>query len=319
MKPWIFTVAVCLAISAAANGQPATSDARIETLIRKLGSVSFAQREQARLELEAIGTPALELLRRAKKGGDAESNKRVAELIGRFEMQILTQQILAPKEMNLNLKNVGVLQAIADLAGQSGYPVQFQGDATTFIDKKITLEGKMTFWVAVDKLCDQAGLMERIEVAEQPYAPAPNIWKGKKGGFRAINQFPPPQAAPAGPIVLVNRGNEKSRFSYAGAVKTEVRFTPYKGTNDLLMTFIVRAEPRLLNSMVLGRPTNVKALDEKNRTLQTSLEFPLSAEMKQVMDQMAELGTSVPYGVGQTHRHITEIRLTDGAEGSQTA
>ncbi len=54
-----------------------TQDERIDRLIRQLGSESFAQREQAGKELEAIGTPALDALRKAAATStDAEVRRR---------------------------------------------------------------------------------------------------------------------------------------------------------------------------------------------------------------------------------------------------
>src|SRR5438105_3573030 len=95
---------LCLAIGTLASGQtPNADDARIDALVRKLGSASFVQREQARKDLEAIGTPALERLRLAGKSADAETNRRIGALVRLFEEQVLTRQILAPKELDLNL------------------------------------------------------------------------------------------------------------------------------------------------------------------------------------------------------------------------
>src|SRR5262249_28037289 len=153
-----------------------------------------------RKELEAIGTPALEPLRRMNKTADVEVNRRIADLIRRLEEQILTRQILAPKEVHVKLNGVGVQQAIAELASLSGYPIQFQGDATKFADKKITLDtGKLPFWEALDKVCELAGLMERIDLAVRVTTDDPIVLRGKKGGIRRIQQFPP-APAPPGPI-----------------------------------------------------------------------------------------------------------------------
>src|SRR5206468_12541754 len=118
-------------LSVSLAGRAQTPDAAgLDRLIRQLGSSSFVEREAARKELEAIGIPALDQLRKAKKTVNAEANRRIDDLIRRCEEQILTQQILAPKEVHLKLNDVPVLQAIADLANLSGYPIQFEGDAT---------------------------------------------------------------------------------------------------------------------------------------------------------------------------------------------
>jgi HEAT repeat protein len=58
---------------------------RIASLIRKLGSGNFAERDKARKDLEAIGLPALEALHKASKGGDLETNRRAVELVKTIE------------------------------------------------------------------------------------------------------------------------------------------------------------------------------------------------------------------------------------------
>src|SRR5258708_2125943 len=92
---WTFAILSLLVLASWAPAQPTVTPERIDALVRKLGSASFVQREQARKELEAVGPGALDVLRRAAKTADAETGRRLAELIGRFEDQLLTQQILA--------------------------------------------------------------------------------------------------------------------------------------------------------------------------------------------------------------------------------
>src|SRR5687767_3907581 len=99
-------VGVLLTLGSAAQGQtPANPDeAKIEALIKKLGSSSFMQRELARKELEAIGPAALEPLRQASKNADVETKRRITELIRVFEEKHATEMVLAPKEIHLKLK-----------------------------------------------------------------------------------------------------------------------------------------------------------------------------------------------------------------------
>jgi hypothetical protein len=320
-RQWTLAFTLCLAVGSWGQGQtpaPANPDnARIEVLVRKLGSSSFVQREQARKELEVIGTPALEPLRRANKTADAETNRRIAEMIRLFEEQLLTRQILAPKEVHLKLTGVAVQQAITELANVSGYPIQFQGDATKFADKKITLDsGKLAFWEALDRVCEQAGLMDRIDLAVQVTTDDPIVLRGKKGGIRRIQQFPLPAPAPPGPIVLVHRGNEKSIVSYAGAVKTELRISRKPGAKEMNLLFVVSAEPRLLNNTLLGQPIIDKAFDDQSRILQTVPDVP-KADTNNVdeLQQLAAQGLiTTDFGMQVSSRRSTQIRVKDGEQ-----
>src|SRR2546425_6777614 len=106
---WISAFGLALIFGAAGLAQTPSADAdRIDALVRKLGSSSYVQREQAKKELEAIGTPALEALRKAAKNANLDTARRIADLIRNFEEQLVTRQILAPKEVQLKLKDATV-------------------------------------------------------------------------------------------------------------------------------------------------------------------------------------------------------------------
>jgi sulfatase modifying factor 1 len=77
----------CLALGVAVAAWSAclaaeTEAERIDRLVRQLGSESFARREQAGKELEAIGTPALDALRKAVASSeDLEVRRRAGRLV----------------------------------------------------------------------------------------------------------------------------------------------------------------------------------------------------------------------------------------------
>ncbi len=298
---WVLAILGCLAATRVAHAQAPANPERIDALVRKLGNASFVQREQAGKELEEIGPAALEPLRRAAKTSDAETARRLAELVARFEEQILTKQILAPKEVDLYFEDFTVQKAILELTMKSGYAIQFQGDATPFADKKITVTGKMPFWQAFDKLCDQAGLMELVDPNPTPQAIPPGpIMRGRPSL--------PPQPTPAGPIRLTLRGKEKSLVSHAGSVKTEVRVSRDTKSKDLLATLIVSAEPVLLNSSVIGRPAFTKLLDGKGRILQPG---PDSDALPP--DQYFPMGLAT---VTWANARSTHVRIKDDANSA---
>lgn len=81
--PWhVFVALVVLAASAVGCGQPAeeTITERVARLVRQLGHDEFRKREAASKELDNIGEPALEGLRKAASADDAEVPRR-AELL----------------------------------------------------------------------------------------------------------------------------------------------------------------------------------------------------------------------------------------------
>ncbi len=309
---------ICLALNSWALAQaPTPEPARIEALVRKLGSSSYAQREEARRELQAIGTPALDQVRKLSKSTDAEISRRVAELIRGFEEQLLTKQVLAPKEVHLKLKDASVQQAVAELANISGYPIQLQGDLTKVTNKKITLDtGKISFWQAFDQLCTQAGLMERVDQASLAQGVADtNRVLGGRGGIRRIQQFPPPYPGLTGPIIVTNRNDEKSMVSHAGAVRTELRISRDAAAKELSLLFILSVEPRLQNSAVVGSPVLEKILDERSQKLSVALEHP-KANVKTPLHADEMMDMPIPM-MSQPGRRVAQIRVKEGPDAAR--
>ncbi len=136
---------------------------RIGELIKQLGSANFKERSNAQKDLEAIGAPALEQLRKATKLEDLETSKRATDLVRKIEERVFTAQMLTPKRVHLKVNDMPVLDAVAELAKNSGYVIQVQGDRAKLADKKVTLDtGDVTFWEAFDQLCAKAGLVEMV-------------------------------------------------------------------------------------------------------------------------------------------------------------
>jgi len=200
-------LALFLGLSLCSLGQgqsPAKGDKeRIADLVNKLGSSKYGEREKAFKELEALGQPALEALREAAKSGtDLETTRRAGDLVRKIEEKVLTASILAPKRVRLNFHDEPALDAVKQLAKQSGYLVLVDGDHKAVAQRKVSLEtGEVTFWEALDQLCAKAGLVERVTTnttgVSKPYSPRPlpRNFKPVKG-----NPAPaPPQAQPAPP------------------------------------------------------------------------------------------------------------------------
>lgn len=156
-------LALSLGLGAWAFSQAPQPDAkRVDDLVKQLGSSKYVERERAQKELESIGGSALDALRKAAKEGDLEISRRAAEMVRRMEEKLTTGSLLAPKKVNLKLKDASVLDAVAELSKQSGYTVNIDGDRTVLANRKVTLEtGETTFWEALDQLCARADLVER--------------------------------------------------------------------------------------------------------------------------------------------------------------
>ncbi len=173
---------------------------RIEQLVKQLGAKGFADREDAQKELETIGAPAIELLRKTLKDPDPEVSKRAGDVVRKFEEKALTASVLAPKKVNLSLKNVSVADAVAQLAKQSGYSVTIEEkDKAVLSNRKITLEtGEVTFFEALDQLCAKGGMVERSQ----------------NGTTTVVNPNPPiirPRPPVIKPVPLPNQPNQPAQ------------------------------------------------------------------------------------------------------------
>jgi hypothetical protein len=220
---------------------------RIDELIKQLGADGFDEREQAQKKLEKIGPAALESLRKAAKDPEAEISRRAADLVARLEELLKSGKQLAPKKVNLKLKDVSVVDAVAELSKQSGYPIQVGGDKAKLAQRKVTLEtGETSFWAAFDQLCLKAGLVEPARDGQ--LAP---------GGLQVIDGTPTPTPT-----------------CYAGALR--VRVVPDSverkgGVAEFLLELSI--EPRFRQPKVLGAARIETALDDEGRALD-GLEAP---------------------------------------------
>ncbi len=273
----MFVAALLLLVSLASAQSPDSTDARVAGLVKKLGSGSYMLRESARKELESLGVDSLDALKRAREGADTETSRRLGNIIGRFEEQILTKQILTPKIIHLTIKDATPQQAIAELTKVSGYPIQFQGDAVKLGTKKLTLDIKAPFWQVLDRINREAGLVERGDGGLQ------NITDPRYGNVRVIRggiaraYTGNPNVAPAGPVIVIPRTNENPIVDFRGAVKTELRASRDAKTKELILDFTVGIEPRLLNGVVAGKPTIAKMTLANGQPLE-QIELPSIVE-----------------------------------------
>jgi hypothetical protein len=139
------------------KGDPAT----IDKLIKQLSSDVFAEREKAGQELERIGAPALEALRKAAQSEEADLKKRAEEILAKVEKKVESARILAPKRVHLKYKDTPLTEAVADFNKQSGYTIVLHDPEGKLKERKVTLDtGDVTFWQALDQFCQKAGLAE---------------------------------------------------------------------------------------------------------------------------------------------------------------
>jgi hypothetical protein len=160
---WLLALALGVGVLGLVRAAAAESAeaARIAKLIEQLGSGNFEEREKATAALEAVGLPALEPLRKAAAGDDAEVKRRAGELVRKLEKKAEVARVLAPKKVHLVYKDTPLAEAVADFAKKSGYPINLHDPENKLKDRTVSLDtGETTFWHALDLFCRAAGLSE---------------------------------------------------------------------------------------------------------------------------------------------------------------
>src|SRR5262245_47864735 len=157
----LWSVLALLVPAAAPAAEDKAPAPNLPRLVADLGSDDFARREQATRAPDALGAPALDELRRAAAGDDAEVRRRARELVERIERRVETARLLQPRRVHLIYKNTPVADAVADFARQTGFAIELAGDRAKLNDRKVTLDtGPVPFWEAFDQFCRKAGLVE---------------------------------------------------------------------------------------------------------------------------------------------------------------
>ena len=166
--------------------------AEIKKLVDQLGSSEFEEREEASKKLDAIGVPALELLRKAVTSDDAEVKQRAGDLVAKLEKQAESAAILAPKRVHLVYKDTPLTEALKDFSKKSGYSIGVIDPQNKLKDRTITLDtGEVAFWEAMEQFTQKANLVDasfedliKLRQAPQPMGGAPGLFA------------PPPVPAP---------------------------------------------------------------------------------------------------------------------------
>ena len=240
----------CVATGQADSGPAAAGPEQIATLVARLGSEQFAEREAATQALDTLGSPALEALRQASQSEDVEIRRRSIELLQGIEKRIESAQLLAPRRIHVVCKDLPVSLAVKKFAQQTGFQIQIDKPSTglALSGRTITLDtGNMTFWEAYEHLCRQAGLVEELPqpVAQptiNPYVANAPAWNRTYSGQ--------PVAPTAKAISLVVSKAAALPTCNAGAVR--IRALPpqtqipgeSRGDGETLFALEVTPDPR---------------------------------------------------------------------------
>jgi hypothetical protein len=165
--PWMLlggTVLMGASAIVAAGPTPTSQDKKTAALITRLGDVDFAERQAASAALDALGAEALPALRRARESDDAEVSRRAIELIEAIQLREQTRKLLQPKKIRITGKDVRLREVLDELARKGGG--DFRLADQKLAERKLTLDtGDVTYWAAVQKICEAAAIHEQPPAA----------------------------------------------------------------------------------------------------------------------------------------------------------
>lgn len=254
---WLLTLAM-------AQG-PVNTEA-LDPWIRQLGSRQFREREAASQHLLGqCNVSTIAALQRAASGPDSEVRRRAEALLPILERTLLTQQVLQPTRLRLNVQDVPVTEAIAHLAKKAGINLTIDEAARPALNANhITLDtGETTAWDALRQLTEKAGLVERPPLPARP--PDLMINEGRRRRVVWINADNVPPSAPESFVLTV--GKERLPVGIAGALRVRLVGKPGKDNQTIVLPLAVDVETRLgWNQLVALRVD--RALDETGRALE---------------------------------------------------
>ncbi|MHB1558677.1 MAG: HEAT repeat domain-containing protein [Isosphaeraceae bacterium] len=142
-----------------ACGQAPEGSADPGAMVARLGAHQYSEREAASRALERLGRPALPALRAARDSRDPEIRTRAAGLLHKIEGMLLTQ----PTRVRLDFDRAPLVQVTRSLSQQAGFKVAlYPENLGKWNYTKVTLRRPepVTFWKAVDLICDAAELQQ---------------------------------------------------------------------------------------------------------------------------------------------------------------
>ncbi|WP_165221474.1 hypothetical protein [Aquisphaera insulae] len=265
--------ALLLALGLACQGAE-TPDPR--TLVDRLGSPRYAEREEAEQALIRLGSRAYPALQAAVRSSDMEVRARAAAILRKAEGAVLSQ----PTMVSLDFKDRTVAEVIQSLAERTGMKLSLAtGNQTRRSVERITLvePRPIPYWRALDRLCEEARLI---------VDPSPRSMDGREQASLTLidrRGRPITPVSDQGPFRVSLLGLEYRRHvgfapepldgqadaglpparpkgpSAPQALRTVV-------TSNFSVQLQLAAEPRLIVSMA-GLPAVTEAVDEKGQSL----------------------------------------------------
>ncbi|MDB5312690.1 MAG: repeat protein [Gemmataceae bacterium] len=219
-------------------------DPTVADLVTALGDPDYRTREKAGQALEAKGDKILPDLRRAMTDADnPEVARRLAVLVRRMDHD----RLVAPKRVTLAVKNKSAKDVFDEIAKQSGYRIEFQGNPAA--DQKYSFEfDKVPFWQVVDKVAEKTGTTATTEYDDEAirvnaFSESANPYVAYAGPFRfmanSISSNRNVQLSGLNRGGIGNRSNESVHINFT--IQSEPK-NPILGTTNHMAEVLAAAD-----------------------------------------------------------------------------
>jgi hypothetical protein len=161
----------------------ASAEPEPSTLVERLGSGKYAEREAAMNALVHQGRIALAALRKARDAKDPEVRLRAVALVEKIESDLMVR----PTMITLDYQDKPLVEVVKGIGDQARIHLVLNPEnSPMWQGRRITLKETqpVTFWTAIDKLCKASGLQSNPGVpVPNPNSRGPSLALSPGGGW----------------------------------------------------------------------------------------------------------------------------------------
>lgn len=239
----LLVLSVTLGLSLAQS--PSPGEPSISALIEELANRDYRRREAALKQLESRSPDDLPALRQALESTtDAEVRRRLTGLVERLERAA----VLAPKQLNIVVKDRPVQEVIREIARQTGYSILYQGGANHTVSLN---RPRATFWEVMDDL-------NRLTGATMYHNEGQGLIVYDQDGYW-------PHTILHGPFRIVANNFSYHKNLQLGPVPKNP-LHDHTRSESLTFTFQLFSEPKL-PIMGVGQPRLIEAIDDLGHSM----------------------------------------------------
>ncbi len=205
-----FLAATVSALAVAGSGysqdlkakMPVVGESELARLSEQLGDRDYRVREAAGKRFADLGADGLPALKSVARTGNLEATERAIDLIAKIERAVANAKSTAGTVVELKAEEQTLGAAFDVLRKQTGYTIGINGDQNPRSKKVTPQSGKVEFWIALQRLADEANL--EVESAVNQGGPVNLVYDPGAVDSRPLGSVTlrPKQAKSSIPIVI---------------------------------------------------------------------------------------------------------------------